>query len=177
MNSRSKVITGSILVLAGASSLVGNLQILNENFILPILGAAFLFIYFILGARKNYGNIGFLIPGIILLAMQILKLADDNNVGEKAEIVIVFGILACSFLAIYLIHTCCYKQLRSGQRNWPLYVSIILVFFGAVLYAVEYFNWTFGVVLLNNIWPGILVIVGVRLLYKALKGSKQNLND
>jgi putative Mn2+ efflux pump MntP len=32
-------------------------------------------------------------------------------------------------------------------------------------------------VILNNIWPGILVIVGARMLYKALKGSKENLND
>jgi hypothetical protein len=177
MNSRSKVITGSILVLAGATSLIGNLQILNENFILPILGAAFLFIYFILGARKKYGNIGFLIPGIILPALQILKLADDYNVGEKAEVVIVFGILGVSFLAIYLIHSCWYKELRRGQRTWPLHVSIILFIFGGVVYAIEYFNWTFGMVILNNIWPGVLVIVGVRMLYKALKGSKEKLND
>jgi hypothetical protein len=177
MNSRSKAITGSILVLAGASSLIGNLQILNENFILPILGAAFLFIYFILGARKKYGNIGFLIPGIILPVLQILKLADDYNVGEKAEVVIVFGILGVSFLAIYLIHSCWYKQVSRGQRTWPLHVSIILFIFGGIVYAVEYFNWTFGMVILNNIWPGILVIIGARMLYKALKGSKEKLND
>jgi hypothetical protein len=153
------------------------LNILNENFVLPILGAAFLLIYFILGARKKYGNIGFLIPGIILPAMQILKLADDNNVGEKAEVVIVFGILSVSFLVIYLIHSCWYKELSKGQRNWPLHVSIIIFFFGGVVYAVEYFNWMFGMVILNNIWPGVLVIVGARMLYKALKGSKQKLND
>lgn len=177
MNSRSKVITGSILVLAGVSSLIGNLEILNENFILPILGAAFLFIYFILGARKKYGNVGFLIPGIILPAFQILKFADDNNVSEKAEVVIVFGVLCVSFLAIYLIHTCWYKQVSRGQRSWPLHVSIILFIFGGVVYAIEYFNWTFGMVILNNVWPGILVIVGVRMLYKALKGSKKELHD
>jgi putative Mn2+ efflux pump MntP len=35
----------------------------------------------------------------------------------------------------------------------------------------------FGMVILNNIWPGVLVIVGARMLYKALKGSKQKLNN
>jgi hypothetical protein len=177
MNSRSKAITGGVLVLAGAASLLGNLNILNENFLLPVIGAAFLFIYFILGARKNYRNIGFLIPGIILPAMQILKFAEDNNVGEKAEVIIVFGVLCVSFLAIYLVHTFWFKQGSRGQRSWPLYVSIVLCIFGAVVYAVEYFDWKIGMVILNNIWPGILVIVGVRMLYKALKGTKQKLND
>lgn len=176
MNTRSKMVTGSILVLAGVSSILGNAHILNENFLLPILGAAFLCVYFLLGARKNYGNIGFLIPGIILPAMQILKIADDNNVGEKTELIIVFGVLSLSFLAIYLIHSFWYKQLSKGQRNWSLYVSVILLVFGGIVYAVEYLDWKFGMILLNNIWPAVLVIVGARMLYKALKGNKQKLD-
>jgi hypothetical protein len=177
MNSRSKIITGLILILAGAFTLIGNMGILNENFVLPILGAGFLFVYFILGARKNYRNLGFLIPGIILPGLQILKIVDDNKMKEEVQIAAVFGILAVSFLAIYLIHTFWYKQLGKGQRNWPLYVSIILLIFGGAVYAIEYFNWNSGIVILNNIWPGILVLAGVRMLYKALKTNRKNLNN
>ncbi|MBL4937314.1 hypothetical protein JK636_16415 [Clostridium sp. YIM B02515] len=177
MNSRSKVVTGSILVLAGGLTLIGNLQLLNENFVLPIMGAAFLFVYFILGARKNYRNIGFLIPGIILPGLQILKFADDYKVSEKTEILTVFGVLGASFLAIYFIHSFWYKEISKGQRNWPLYVSIILFVFGGITYAVEYFNWSFGMVIINNIWPGVLIIVGARMLYKAIKGNKEKINE
>lgn len=177
MNSRSKVVTGSILVLAGALTLIGNLQLLNENFVLPIMGAAFLFVYFILGARKRYGNIGFLIPGIILPSLQILKFADDYKVSEKTEVLLVFGTLGASFLAIYLIHSVWYKEISKGQRNWPLYVSLILFVFGAITYAVEYLNWSFGMVIINNIWPGVLIIVGARMLYKAIKGNKEKINE
>lgn len=176
MNSKSKVITGSILIISGACSLVQNFGIINENFILPFLGAAFLITYFVLGGRKRYGNIGFLIPGIILPALQILKLADDNHVSEKTEVVLFFGAISASFLAIYLIHSFWFKEYSVGKRNWPLYVSIGLVLFGTVAYAAEYYNWGFGVILLGNAWPAILVLVGVRLLYKALRSEKQNLN-
>jgi hypothetical protein len=176
MKSNSKIIIGSILALSGAVTLIGNLNIISENFILPMLGAAFLFIYFILGARKSYGNIGFLIPGIILSALQILKFADDNSMSEKAIIVVVFGVLSASFFLIYIVHTYWFKQVGKGQRNWPLYVSIIILFCGVFAYAIEYFNWSFGAVILNNMWPAVLVIVGARMLYKALKGSRRKLD-
>jgi hypothetical protein len=177
MKSRSKSILGSILIMAGAVTLLGNLNILNENFILPILGIGFLAVYFMLGARKSYGNIGFLIPGIILSALQIFKIADDNNVSEKTEIIIVFGVFSICFLLMYLIHTCWFKELSTGKRNWPLYVSIAFLFFGGIVYAIEYLDWKFGMVLLNNMWPVILVLVGASMLYKALKGDKQKLEE
>jgi hypothetical protein len=176
MSSKSKVITGSILILAGASSLVQNFGIINENFVLPILGAAFLIVYFVLGGRKRYGNIGFLIPGVILPAMQVLKLADDYHASERTEIILVFGMLSACFLAIYLIHSFWFKEFSRGKRSWPLYVSLSLILFGVIVYAAEYYNWSFGVILLGNTWPIILVLVGIRLLYKALKIDKQNLN-
>lgn len=176
MNTRSKVIVGSILLLSGASSILGNLDFINENFVLPVLGAAFLIVYFILGARKKYSNIGFLIPGVVLPALQTLKIAEDNNLGEKAEVVIVFGVLSVCFVAIYLIHSCWFKELKRGQRVWPLIVSVMLLVFGGIVYAIEFLKWKFGVVLLSNVWPGILVIVGAIMLYKAVKGNKQQLS-
>lgn len=177
MKSRSKLIVGSIFILSGATSLIGNLGVINENFFLPMLGAAFLVIYIILGGRKSYGNIGFLIPGIILPGLQILKLADDRQVAENIEVLMVFGILSASFLAIYLIHSFWFKELRKGQRNWPLFVCIILVIFGGFVYAVEYFNWGFGAVLLSNMWPAVLVLIGLRLLFKAYREKgKEELN-
>ena len=175
MNTKSKVVTGTILVIAGASSLIGNLGFLNENFVLPVLGAAFLIAYALLGGNKRYRNLGFLIPGIILPALQLVKLADDNKVGEQTEVIMVFGLLSASFLLVYLIHTFWFKELRRGQRNWPLYVSVLLILFGAVAYAAEYYNWGFGVIILGNIWPAVLVIVGLRLLYKATKANKTNI--
>lgn len=177
MKSKSKIITGSMLLLVGAATLMEDLQLINESFVLPILGAAFLFIYFILGARKKYGNIGFLIPGIILPALQLLEYADSSKVGEEAMIAIVFGIFSISFLAVYVIHTYWFKQVSRGQRNWPLYVSIILFLFGTAVFSIMHFNWKFGIVLVNNMWPAILVIVGGRMLYRALKENKEKLSN
>lgn len=175
MNTKSKVVVGTILVIAGASSLIGNLGFLNENFVLPVLGAAFLIAYFVLGGNKHYRNLGFLIPGIILPGFQLLKLADDHKVSEQTEVIMVFGILSASFLLVYLIHTFWFKEVSRGQRNWPLYVSIILILFGAVAYAAEYYNWGFGFIILGNIWPAVLVVIGLRLLYKASKANKTNI--
>jgi uncharacterized membrane protein (GlpM family) len=175
MKSKSKIITGSILILAGVSTLIENFNLINESFVLPVLGAAFLFFYFMLGARKKYGNIGFLIPGIILPALQLLEYVDNSKVGEEAEIAVVFGVLSISFLAIYLIHTYWFKEVSKGQRNWPLYVSIIVFLFGTAVFAIEIFNWKFGMVFVNNMWPAVLVIVGGRMLFKAIKENKEKI--
>jgi hypothetical protein len=176
MNTKSKVVVGTILVISGAASLIGNLGFLNENFVLPVLGAAFLIAYFVLGGNKRYRNLGFLIPGIILPGLQLLKLAEDNKVGEQTEVIMVFGILSTCFLLVFLIHTFWFKEVSRGQRNWPLYVSIALILFGGAAYAAEYYNWGFGMVILGNIWPAVLVVVGLRLLYKASKANKENIN-
>lgn len=177
MKSKSKIITGSLLVLAGVATLTENFQLIDESFVLPILGAAFLFFYFILGARKRYGNIGFLIPGILLPVLQLLEFVDNSKLGEETEIAVVFGSFSISFLAIYLIHTYWFKEARKGQRNWPVYVCIILFLFGTAGLAIEHFNWKFGMVIVNNMWPAVLLIVGARMLFKAIKENKEKLNN
>ena len=68
---------GFLLIALGVLALAGQLGFLEGVGILYILSLAFLGLYVFVGGRSQYGNVGWLIPGLVLLAVGIAVHSED----------------------------------------------------------------------------------------------------
>ncbi|TDO92056.1 hypothetical protein DFR79_10882 [Halanaerobium saccharolyticum] len=154
---------GILLIAIGVFILLNTLNLISDDIFLYLLSGGFLFTYFMLGARKHYGNIGFLIPGTVLLAIALFsdleRIEFINNLGGG----VFFILLGLAFAAV-LIHTSAFEK-----WDWPIYPAGALIIFGVFVVFVENNDYIQNQEYLNYITPIVLIILGSYFLYQNKK--------
>jgi len=171
MTRNSKI--GIILILAGIVLLLSQLGLIPGLSFLFLLGFGFIAAYIILGGRKEYSYVGFLIPGVILVAVATFAALEETAGPEGVNPGLFFILLGLSFLAVFLIHTYWFKGPDQGNRFWPLFPAGGLLLFGVFIGAVTTERWTEYLDLLNYIWVVALIAVGVWLMISSIRSSKK----
>ncbi|MEC9488189.1 MAG: hypothetical protein UMV23_01740 [Halanaerobium sp.] len=164
---------GGFLVALGIYFLLQNLNIIPDDYFLAFLSLGFLIVYF-LGNR----NLGFLIPGLIILA--VFSHAEWGwEVGQaigQQEDGLFFIFLGTAFVLIYLIHYLPQRNSKEGGEYWPLYPGIALMGFGLVITydLFEQIPWN-ALETIGQWWPLILIAIGVGILVgPTQKGKKKD---
>lgn len=151
---------GVLLVVIGIFILLNTLNLISDEIFLYLLSGGFIFTYFILGGRKHYRNIGFLIPGSILLAIALFsdlqRLESFDSLGGG----LFFIMLGLAFLVVF-IHTTAFEK-----WDWPIYPAAALIIFGIFVLFVENSDFIQKLEYLNYITPLVLIAVGGFFLLK-----------
>jgi drug/metabolite transporter (DMT)-like permease len=157
------LVLGLVAILAGIISILRDLNIFDLKItgeaILILIGIVFIALYY---SKKN---IGFLIPGVILISLGLyISLINYYNTTKLWPCF--FILLGMAFYSIYFIAL-------YGKENWPLVIGTILCLLGLTLLAFSYgiLNrrlWRYY----NYLWPLALVFVGVILILGKFKGRK-----
>ena len=151
---------GILLIAIGIFILLNTLNLISDDIFLYLLSGGFLFTYFMLGARKHYGNIGFLIPGAVLLAIALFsdlqRIEFIDNLGGG----FFFIMLGLAFVVV-LIHTHAFKK-----WDWLIYPSAALILFGVFVMFVDNNDFIQNLEYLNYITPVILIGLGGYFLYQ-----------
>ena len=159
-----KIIGGVLLLAAAVVLLVSQLGYLPGEFFLLVLGGGFCLTYFLMGGAKEYGSVGFLIPGAILLALGGYALAEGALSGAAVNEALFFAALSAAFL-IVLIHTVRFKDKDHGGRFWPVYPAGALLVLSGIIYGSNFISIDISADIFNYIWVAVLIVVGIRLLF------------
>lgn len=157
------LIAGLVVLSIGASQIVDTynlvaVDISGFTFFLA-LGIAFLLLYFVKNIR------GFIYPGCILVAMSLFTLIEDSYGYDIPWAFTLF--IGVSFYFIYLIET-----RRLGQR-WPLIPGTILIVVSGITYLMTEDVITTSVwETLSYVWPVLLVLAGLKIIYNNIKIKK-----
>jgi hypothetical protein len=162
---------GILLIVAGIFLLLNQLGVLSGQVFLFMLSLGFIATYVLLGARKEYGNVGFLIPGTILFAIAAYAAVSDSPGFEGLSPAYFFIGLSLSFLAVFLIHTFWFKNLVHGERFWPVYPAAGLLLLAGIIGLSVSGQWAEHLGLLNYLWIVALIAVGIWMVIKSVKRS------
>ncbi|HED24193.1 MAG TPA: hypothetical protein ENN91_03615, partial [Firmicutes bacterium] len=124
---------GILLIIAGVFLLLNQLGLIPGQSFLFLLAFGFIAAYVLLGARKEYGNVGFLIPGAVLLAIALFAALSERPRFESISPAYFFFGLSLSFWAVFLVHTYWFKELDHGGRFWPVYPAAGLLLVAAII--------------------------------------------
>lgn len=163
---------GALILGAGVLLLLGNLGFVSGEFFLMVLGAGFVATYLLVGGRREYGNVGFLIPGTVLIAINAFAVFAGQAGGHGSWF---FLSLSAAFLVVFGVHTYWFRHLDRSQRYWPLYPAGGLALFFGLVYGGEVlgWQWTFkGLEALNYLWVLALIGVGLWLIFRKPDGSR-----
>lgn len=164
---------GIIMILLGIVIIVSQFDIINENFILPIVSVGLFAMYFVSGGKKHGGNIGFLIPACIVPMIQIEAYLDDyTNLIKNIEGTTFFALIGTAFVLVYFIHSFWRKEDSFGTRHWPIITAGIIYLFSLLIFVTEYLKWGIADIILANIWPVILIASGVIMVIKNYNKNK-----
>lgn len=152
---------GIILIIAGLVLLLSQIGLFPDLSILYLISVVFFAIYAYRGGTKYYGNIGFLIPATVILAVAIYASYDNIH---PAYFFIGLGL---SFLAIFVIHTFWFREMDRGERYWPVFPAAGLLFFATFVVLPERRLALFG--FMNYLWIIGLIGLGVWLIYKSIR--------
>jgi len=152
---------GIILIIAGIVLLLSQLGLFPGPSILYLISLVFFAIYAYRGATKHYGNIGFLIPATVILAVAIYASYDNLHPA------FFFIGLGLSFLAIFVIHTFWFRDMDRGERYWPIFPAAGLLLFASIVVLPERPLWFFN--FMNYLWIIALIGLGVWLIYKGIR--------
>jgi len=175
MNTRSRLILGIGLILVGILNILGYFNLISENIALPVISIFLFTLYFIFGGRKYYKNVGFLIPACILSLIQVGVFIEQINDISSLEGTIFLGLIGTAFLLVYYIHTFWYKRARFGSRHWPLITALSIYIFSGLAYLAEHLNLKYVEIILSNIWPVVLIIVGITFIIKNITRKSKNI--
>ncbi|MFO7942457.1 MAG: hypothetical protein R6U92_07445 [Bacillota bacterium] len=163
--SRSRRIIGILLLVAGVALLLSMLGYLPGAAFLLILGGGFCGVYAAVGGRRSYGNVGFLIPGLVLLAVGSFAVLEETLTANSPNPGYFFALLATAFLGVALVHTRAFRQADHGERNWPLYPAAGLTLLGVLLALEESIGVSLAFLqMLNYLWIAALIGVGLWLV-------------
>ncbi|MGM0653207.1 MAG: hypothetical protein ACQES4_10580 [Bacillota bacterium] len=158
---------GILLILAGVFLLLNQIGVIPGEAFLFLLAFGFIAAYVLLGARKEYGNVGFLIPGTVLLSIATYSAISEQSGYEDLSPAFFFLGLSLSFLAVFLVHTYWFKSMDHGERFWPIYPAAgLLLLFVIISFSGQ---WVEHLNLLNYIWIIALIAVGGWLVYSGVK--------
>lgn len=169
---RRKTAIGVFLILLGVVTALGNLDMVKDLVVLPIISTIFLFLYFYLGAWKKRGNLGFLIPGVIVGVVGIYSILEEGNLIPNGMDSIFLVFLGMGFLLIMFIHTMRIENGTWGEKYWPVFPGGILMLVGAVALATEENNTAASL-----ITPSIMILIGVYILIKPMLKPRYKNND
>ncbi|MCC3143953.1 hypothetical protein LJ207_01275 [Halanaerobium sp. Z-7514] len=151
---------GIILIVIGIFLLLNTLNLIGEDIFIYFLGGGFIVAYFAFGARKYYRNIGFLIPGSILLALALFsdlqRIEFFRNIGGG----LFFILLGSAFLIVF-IHTRAFSK-----WDWPIYPGLALFIFGLFIITVEKTEILKDLTILNYLFPILLIAAGGLIIFK-----------
>ncbi len=169
MQSRERQL-GVLMVLVGLALLLAVLGYLPGAAFLMIFGLGFCAVYGILGGRNSYGNVGFLIPGLILLAVGSFAGLDELVADINPAYFFLF--LAAAFLGVALIHTLSFRGADPGERHWPLYPAAGLVLLGTVILAQDSLGVSWAALdAINYLW--VIALIGAGL-WLTLRPRREN---
>ncbi|NMB11360.1 MAG: hypothetical protein GX977_03640 [Firmicutes bacterium] len=150
--------TGLLLIAFGVLALAGQLGFLEGVGVLYILSLAFLGLYVYMGGRRHYGNVAWLIPGLVLLAIGIATHSEDLPGAGVPEGGILF-LMAAAFFGVYFIHTRV-NGFDWPTRNWPLFPASILMITGFVNNPNFFGNFTYLI-------AAVLILGGLYLMRRS----------
>jgi hypothetical protein len=154
-----KLKMGILLITIGVFMLLNTFNLVSDNIFLYLLSAGFLITYIMLGARKHYRNIGFLIPASILtsiaLSNDLQRIYFIDNLGNG----VFYLLLGLAFLII-LIHSSAFEN-----WDWPLYPGGSLIVFGLFVIFLDKSKYMQNLNYLNYIIPIILIALGSLFIY------------
>lgn len=147
---------GVILVALGIFLTLVTFNLIPGSSILFIFALGFLYAYYKFGK-----NIGFLIPGLIFVAIGIFTILEEAwNIGGIYFLLF----LGLAFILIFLIHTSKIQTKDYGERYWPLYPGFILTGLSLILIfqqkVAKY---------LNIVIPLLLILIGFLILIRGQK--------
>lgn len=154
------LIAGLIFLALGIGSLVDKYVMTSLNLsgvmFMWSLGIAFLILFLV---RKIKG---FVYPGCILPAIGTFALLEQ--LYDKDITWVFFLLLALSFFVIYL-----FEKSITGH-SWPLIPGVALMLISGLFFLtseeiIKYDFWR----ILSYIWPVILIVIGIRIVYNNSK--------
>ena len=157
---------GIILIVIGLLWTLSNFGIMNDNWILPIIGTAFLVAYLYRGGPYKKGTIGFLIAGSIISLIGLFSILSENVLLGSLEGSLFFFFLGTAFLLVYFIHTRHQIDDKPGNQKWPLVTGIIIILFGLFVLVTE----TAHIPAIRKIfrigWPVALIVIGLFVMFR-----------
>ncbi|EOD00043.1 hypothetical protein [Caldisalinibacter kiritimatiensis] len=152
------LVSGLILIALGIGSIANEFSFTTTDLSGPLflwaLGMAFLVIYFV----KNIK--GFIYPGCILPAIGTFVLIQDMY--DSDLLWVFFLLIALSFFVVYLL------EFRKQNVSWPLIPASVLAVISVIFFLISeniISNDFWRIV--SYIWPLLLVIAGVRIIYNS----------
>lgn len=138
-----------------------------------IIGLFLLALYIKKGGRRYYGNLGLLLPGLILILSGLEKQSFFHGMIKSHGMVRFYQadffnkntIVGFAFLLVYILHTIHFNQKTIGERYWPLVVGMLLI--GRQLPILR-----FGMI---SVAPLLLLGLGLFIIIRGMRGeNKQN---
>ncbi len=164
---------GIILIIAGVFLLLNQFGIIPGQAFLFLLALGFIATYALLGGRKEYGNVGFLIPGTVLLSIATYASVSGSSAYENISPAFFFLGLSTSFLAVFLVHTYWFKGLDHGDRFWPVYPAGGLLLLAGIIGLSTSQNWIEHLGMINYLWIIALIAVGSWMIISSIKRNKE----
>jgi len=147
---------GILITLIGVFLLLINLNLLTGNIFLLIISAIFILSYY----RFNQ-NIGFLIPGCILLSISIFNILKSLYDINPIHILTFIGF---GFILIFILHYSGKKDIPTGEKYWSIYPGTILISIGILLNIIQNFP-----EYIRFLLPILLIVLGIFLVIRSFK--------
>ena len=156
---------GGLMILVGITLLLTMLDYLPGAVFLVTFGLAFCGVYRILGGRRAYENVGFLIPGLVLLSVGSYGLLSEIIAPQWVGPGFFFLFLGAAFLGVFFVHTRTFRTADHGARYWPTYPAAGLTLFSAAILTQESLSWSWvSFQMINYLWVAVLMVVGLWLI-------------
>ncbi|MFP4017390.1 MAG: hypothetical protein ACLFUI_10210 [Halanaerobiales bacterium] len=169
----TRIIVGLVLIVLGLIIFLSNMDIIEGDYTLFIIGGALLLGYYLSGKKTIERKVGLLIVGLIVSMIAFYDLA-DNFFTSEMEGSLFFVFLGTAFLLIYLLHT---MHVNNGEQKWPFYVALANYAFALFIYLVEVVDLRIVQDIGGRYWPVIFIIIGVFILSKGFRGKNSKKNE
>ncbi len=152
---------GIVLIIAGTVLLLSQVGLIPGLSILYLVSLIFFAIYAYRGGTKDYSNVGFLIPALIILTVAVYASYDDLNPA------FFFVGMGLSFFAVFVIHTFWFRKLEGGKRYWPVFPAAGLLLFSVIVGMPG--RWLEYLGFINYLWVIALIGLGAWLIYSSIR--------
>lgn len=156
---------GVLLILGGIFLVLQYFNLLKGDYFLFYLSGGFLLVYYLFGRTEYYGNIGFLIPGCVLLSIASYAVMEEERWFGDFDGGFFFIFLALAFFAVFL-HTRTFRDDEWTSRNWPAIPGVCLLIFGGLIFILEATDLRLDWPKLDLIAAAILIGLGIHFLIK-----------
>jgi len=163
---------GLLLIILGGIFLLSNLGYYPGELTLAIVGVLLLLLYYRSGESVLRRSQGLMIAGAIVTMVGLFAAIEQNFPLGDRDGYLFFIFLGIAFLLVFLVHTRHLKNLPSGKRRWPLYPTAALWGFSLFVFMVQVLDSELMRLILNNLFPIGLIVVGLFIILKAFRKGK-----